>query len=363
VDTIAYTKHLLMKNFGFKEESGLSEKLGFNCLSCSMRDALMLVSYSKDLMFLRDEGSAFKVVPSELTGPYPLKLVGAKGSLKTVFDGKELVRRAGLPSVVIVPIRNGHWFLYDDNRSVHKSLDEFKRECPEFFENRKVLVFWKSPLLSPLRERKSYERNREKTVESFLKAIKTTEMSFSDFVPVEMRSGSFFVIEDIFRYAGGMVLRNRGYLVTDIGVGDVNAFRILEFTEELVDKGVITCGGFLLEIALHEILDPVEPQRLPSFSSEGKQIAALIEAEGDPSHTKSSSPHSGFGQVADYLERRDFINQAFVCGPICSRIHEEIGTISFMANGTLFFNDAKILPRDVSGICGDMKAFVKKLLS
>ncbi len=143
---------------------------------------------------------------------------------------------------------------------------------------------------------------------------------------------------------------------------DVNAFRIPGFTKELKDRGFIPCGGFLLEIALHEILGPVEPRRLPAFASEDKRIAALIEAEGDPSHTRSSSPYSGFGQVTDYLKRRDFINQAFVCGPICSQTHEEIGTISFMADGTLFSNAAKILPRNVSGICSDVEAFIRKLL-
>lgn len=359
-DTIAYTKHLLTRNFGFREEPELSEKLGFDCLSCSARDALMLVSYSCDLMFLLDEGSAFKLVPPECKGGWPFQLIDEKGSLKTVFDGQELLRRAGPPSVEIVSIKNGRWDICSS--PIHKNLDELRRKCPDFFVNRKVLVFWKPPPRLRPQSWRSWEKIRNETFESLLKAIKSARTSFSDFLPVELRPGPFFVTEDIFRYAGGMVLRNIGYLITDFRVADINAFRIPNLNDELKDMGIISCGGFLLEIALHEILDSVKVQGLPALATENQLIAALIEVEGDPSHTKTSSIYAGFGQVERYMKKHEFINQAFVCGPICPRTHQEIGTISFMLDGSMFFHDAKILPRDVSSICGYVEAFVRKLL-
>lgn len=80
------------------------------------------------------------------------------------------------------------------------------------------------------------------------------------FSPTEPRE--FYIREEFFEYAGGMVLREKGYLVSPFYAmgGDLNAFKLPDLIQDLRDKKIIPNGGFLVEIALHEIFGDVEPR-------------------------------------------------------------------------------------------------------
>ena len=143
--------------------------------------------------------------------------------------------------------------------------------------------------------------------------------------------------EDFWSYVAGVLLRDRGYFVSDynLGGGDLSAYFIPDYLTALQNKRFIRRGCFIEELEL-----PFPETGLPEKMQTKGCETALIEAESTELRTKSGGEGAGIGQVEKYLSKTNY-SKAFVAGPYCSeddvKYQDRVGLISCDEDGTLIF--------------------------
>ena len=141
--------------------------------------------------------------------------------------------------------------------------------------------------------------------------------------------------EDFWCYVAGVILRDKGYFVSDynLGGGDISAYFIPEYLTSLQNKGFASKGCFIEELELTKP-ETKTPEKLHMKGYE----AVLVEAESSELRTKSGGEGAGIGQAEKYLLKTNY-NRAFVAGPYCSeddvKYHDRVGLISCDEEGKL----------------------------
>lgn len=143
--------------------------------------------------------------------------------------------------------------------------------------------------------------------------------------------------EDFWCYVAGVVLRDKGYFISDynLGGGDLSAYFIPEYITTLQSSGLMNKGCFIEELEMLRLKDK-SPEKIQMKNYE----TILIEAESTELRTKSGGEGAGIGQVENYLLNTGY-NKAFVAGPYCSednvKYHDMVGLISCDEEGNLIF--------------------------
>ena len=340
-----YIENILVKNCGFKKAGGLSGEMDRPCLLIpSPKEAILFSMYSHT-EFLYDKQTKLRIehlmphLTSQLMTKEPIKLYPWE---RTAL---------GIPVHPLKP-----------------SMGELRSAVPQIFEGEKILVLTTSPLTG---DSKSTRYKYRKEYEELLNRIELSGRSFTDFLLLELslpqhlehtKEREFYVTELLFEYFAGSVLRDKGYLVTAplATFADIVAFRSPELIGELRDKKNLERGGFLAELALHEVFGDVEPTAMEIPEVEE---AVVVEAESTQGRTSSWSDREGFGQAQKHLALSGVnYNRAFATGPLCFKTHEEVGTISFDKDGELFFNEGHLEPTDVGSTLRYVKQVIENLV-
>lgn len=206
-----------------------------------------------------------------------------------------------------------------------------------------------------------------KEFDNLIKGIEECGKKFTDFLIMRLGEvtfsdslGDFYVPEDFFEYMSGIVFRKRGYLVGKPilpSSDDAGAYLYPSLVSFLKDKGIIEeNGAFFGEIALSEKeIDLNEIDKVP-IDEEVEFI--YIEAKSKPYVVNSEGFEKAKSKRGDH-------HKSFATGPLTDVKRDDVGTISFTLDGSLFFNDAKERGYVVGekSLQNGIKIFVKQLLS
>jgi len=189
-----------------------------------------------------------------------------------------------------------------------------------------------------------YELHAKEIFKDVLRKIENTDISPIDcLVWVSTYNGTYG--EDLWEYIAGVVLRKRGYFITKYSIGglaDIFAYYIPEYSEKLINSGLINGGIFLEELEMLPLFD----NNTNNSNIEVKKRIELIEIEAESSdyRTTEYSEKSGVGQVLKYISH---YTSAFVAGPFRKEIdigeeeREKVGLISCDQDGGLVFCEPK----------------------
>lgn len=331
-----YIKNILVKNCDFEFNSELSREILKPCLEVpSAKEALLLAMYSNAFFISGD-----RVLP---------------------------IRTPSL-SISEEEMEKFYKVLFSESppKSVPKSyksvIEDWRSEFPNAFEGGKKLVISEKVQPPNWLRNKDPEEQRvrlwEKTINTLRELGELEEFLLGMEIPSIGGREELFINESFFDYMAGVVLKDKGYLVMDALIAgtaaDMVGVKGPRLSEVLEDIGA--SEGFLAEVILNEMLGKTVSGE--SHTS-GQDEAAVIEAESTRRRTKAYHRGSGFGQAERYLRSGNF-NRGYSTGPLCSRKHEKIGTISFDEGGELFFNEGTKsggAKRTVEFVCG----LVKKL--
>ena len=245
------------------------------------------------------------------------------------------------------------------------TIEEWKNEFPWLFKGEKKLLLVEKPQYSLYSSYKHERWKARKWIQWFKEKFLEKVESFGridDFLiqivsPPPSSSREFYINEPFFEFMAGTVLKQRGYLVSSpITIGaDLVGFKGPALFECLKGTGA-EFGAFVVELLLNKVFGkPTAKVISPPEQDE----AIVIEAESTPARTSSYSDNAGFGQVSKHLGG---YNRAYVTGPLCRKRHKMIGTISFLQNGKLFFNEAKLIGPKSLEIMALVKEYVRALL-
>jgi hypothetical protein len=234
-----------------------------------------------------------------------------------------------------------------DLQSYLNMFYKLKQKFPAIFDGEKFLIL--ATHRTDGASEKYIKRLYRDKITKLFEEIEKSGYNYEAFLLCEWHTDNkeFYVPENIFEYFVGVVLKNKGYMVTfPMGGGDVNAFKLSDLLKINNGKGI-----FLQELLYNsDLRSKLKSQlegSLDKFSNpelKGKRLeieeSVIVEVESSPKRTLSYSGKSGFSQLAGYMVT-GYFDKGFVAGPLALERHsdEKYGTISFDRKGDLFFID------------------------
>jgi hypothetical protein len=238
--------------------------------------------------------------------------------------------------LTLVPVKSRYSSASELVPILSKPLGEYLKLFPEILGRKYLFMFDVSKYYPPsyfkatttIYSEYYYEAIRERYVKELLEMIRRKGLKTSDcLIWPSGADGSYG--EDFWCYVAGVILRDKGYFVSDynLGGGDISAYFIPEYLTSLQNKGFISKGCFIEELELIKS----ETKTLKEKPDIKKYETVLVEAESSELRTKSGSEGAGIGQVEKYLSHTNY-NKAFVAGPYCSeddvKYNDRVGLIS-----------------------------------
>lgn len=168
--------------------------------------------------------------------------------------------------------------------------------------------------------------------------------------------------EAFWEYLSGVVLREKGYLVTFYGLkgGDIFAYNVPEYLEKLRDANFLKKGAFAEE------LEMLRPQPSGESLTQGDRPELMcIEAESSEMRTRSLSDKEGVGQLRKYLREEERYTHGFVTGPFTKPAdidRDWVGLISCDEDGRLIFQKGTPYRQPSDETSGVVKNIIKATL-
>jgi hypothetical protein len=346
---VEYVANIFQNVCGFKISQTLSFANAIALEIPSVQEAILLSAYAQ-LPFLTGKYEGIRFI----------QLSGWEAIANKIYIPDNLIE-----TIKEIPIL--------DFQSYLSMFYKLKQKFPAIFEGEKFLILttYRTDGASEKYLKRLYKEKISKLFEEIEKiGYRHEAFLFSEW---HIDNEEFYVPENIFEYFAGVVLKNRGYMVTfPMGGGDINAFKTSNLSKINDGKGMflqeIFWNSELREKLKNQFKGPLDV----FFNSELKEKrleieeSVLVEVESSPKRTLSYSKNSGFGQLAGYMAT-GYFDKGFVSGPLAleSHVDKKYGTISFDEKGNLFFVefDGKRFNDDLNKIVVDLLKLLVRINS